>query len=118
MNPKRPPEPVDANGYHDRGNLRSRNGSYEPAIADYSKAIELKPDFAEAHYNRGSSFYELGSYEESIADLTRAIDLNPADARYYRQRSLVYLFTDRMELAEADEEMCEEIRNGELGEGG
>lgn len=117
MNPKRPPEPVDANGFHERGNLRSRNGSYELAISDYGKAIEMEPGFAEAHYNRGSSFYELGSYEESIADLTRAIDLNPADARYYRQRSLVYLFTDRMELAEADEEMCEVLRNRELGEG-
>jgi len=116
LNPKRPPEPVDANGFHDRGNLRSRNGSYELAIADYGKAIELEPGFAEAHYNRGSSFYELGNYEESLTDLTRAIYLNPYDARYYRQRSLVYLFTDQMDLAQADEEMCEELRVQE-GEG-
>ncbi len=118
MNARRPPDPVDANGFHDRGNLRSRNGSYELAIADYSKAIEMDPGFAEAHYNRGSSHYELGSYEEALADLTRAIDLNPNDARYYRQRSLVYLFTDRMDLAEADEEMCEDLRNRGLDEAG
>ena len=117
MNPRQPPDPVDSNGFHDRGNLRSRNGSYESAIADYNRAIELDPGFAEAHYDRGSSFYELGSYEEALADLTRAIDLNPNDARFYRQRSLVYLFTDRMDLAEADEEMCEVLRNQELGEG-
>ena len=70
MNPKRPPDPVDANGFHDRGNLRSRNGSYDSAIADYNQAIEMEPGFAEAYYNRGSSFYELGSYEEALADLT------------------------------------------------
>ena len=111
MNPNPPPEPVDAHGFHDRGNRRSRNGSYELAIADYSKAIEIDPAFAEAHYNRGSSFYELRRNEEAIADLTRAIELNPDEARYYAQRSLVYLFSDCMELAQADEETCEDLRN-------
>ena len=37
--------------------------------------------------------------------------MNPDDARYYAQRSLVYLFADRMDLAQADEEMCEDLRN-------
>ena len=111
LNPRTPQDPVDAKDFHRRGNLRSRNGSYESAIADYSKAIEMDVDFAEAHYDRGSSFYELGRYEESLADLNRAIDLDANDARYYRQRSLVYLFTDRIDLAQADEEMCEELRN-------
>ncbi len=59
---------------------------------------------------RGFS-YELGPYEEAIADLTRAIDLNPNDARYYGQRSSVYIFADRMDLAQADDEMCEDLRN-------
>ena len=117
MTPKRPPDPVDANGFHDRGNLRSRNGAYQSAIADYDRAIEMDPGFAAAHYNRGSSFYELGSYDEALDDLGRAIDLNPKDARYYRQRSLIYLFTDQMDLAEADEEMCEDLRNQELDDG-
>ncbi len=111
MNPKPPPEPVDAHGFHDRGNRHSRNGSYESAIADYSKAIEMDPGFAEAHYNRGFSFYELGQYEEAITDLSRAIQLNPSDARYYGQRSLVYIFADRMDLAQADEDMSEDLRS-------
>ena len=117
MRPKRPPEPVDANGFHDRGNRYSRGGSYEMAIADYSKAIEIDPGFAEAHYDRGFSFYEMGRYEEAIADLTRAIELNPNDGRYYGQRSLVYLFADRIDLAQADEEMCDDLRNRELDKG-
>ena len=111
MNPKRPPEPTDANGFHGRGSLRGRSGSYELAIADFSKAIEIYPGFAEAHYDRGCSFYELRQYGEAIADLTRAIELSPNEARYYAQRSLVYLFCDFMDLAQADEDMCEELRN-------
>ena len=103
--PTRPPEPVDADGFHNRGNRHGRNGSYEMAIADYNKAIEM-----DAYYNRGISFYEIERFDDSIADLTRAIDLNPDADHYYAQRSLAYLFTDRMELAQADEDMCEEIR--------
>ena len=47
--------------------------------------------------------------------MTLAIYLNPHDARYYAQRSLVYLFTDRMDLAQSDEEMCEDLRNRGFG---
>ena len=115
MNPKRipsrPPDPVDAEGFHTRGNRYSRTGSYESAIADYDKAIELDPNFADAHYDRGYSFYEMGRLDEAVKDLSRAIELNPDDDRYYALRSVVYLFSDHMDLAQIDEEMCEELRN-------
>ena len=109
--PSRPPEPTDAAGFLDRGNRHGRNGSYEQAIADYDKAIELDPNVADAHYDRGYSFYEMLRFEEAIRDLSRAIELNPDDDRYYAQRSVVYLFSDHLDLAQADEEMCEELRN-------
>ena len=54
--------------------------------------------------------YEMARYEEAIADLTRAIEVNPEAARYYGQRSLVYLFADRLDLAQADEEMSDALR--------
>ena len=107
-------EPQDAAGFHARGNRYSRNGAYERAIEDYSRAIELDGAFAEAHYDRGFSFYEVGLYDEAIGDLTRAIELNPEAAHYYGQRSLVYLFTDRLDLAQADEDMSDALRNRSL----
>ena len=67
--------------------------------------------FAEAYYDRGFSFYEVALYDEALADLNRAIELNPDAAHYYGQRSLVYLFTDRLDLAQADEEMSDALRN-------
>ena len=66
--------------------------------------------FAEAYYNRGYSYFELGVYEEAISDFTSAIEIDSNDARYYGQRSLAYLFTDQMDLAQWDEEKCEELR--------
>ena len=67
--------------------------------------------FADAYYDRGYSYYEVAHYEEALADLNRAIELNPEEARYYAHRSLIYLFTDRLDLAEADEEKSDELRS-------
>ena len=104
-------EPTDAPEFNQRGNRYSRNGAYEQAVADYTRAIQLDCSFAEAYFNRGVSYYELGMYEPAIADLTTAIELDPNDDSYYSRRSLAYLFTDQIELAQADEEKCEDLRN-------
>ena len=103
-------EPEDAAGYLDRGNRYSRNGVYHKAIEDYGKAIEMEPEFAEAFYHRGCSWYEVGKNEYAIADLTRAIELDPMADSYYGQRAIVYIFQDEPELAQADEEVCQELR--------
>jgi len=34
-------------------------GNYRQAIEDYSRAIEINPDYIEAYNNRGTSHYEL-----------------------------------------------------------
>jgi tetratricopeptide (TPR) repeat protein len=107
-------EPADAAGFHSRGNRYSRNGAYERAIEDYNRAIELDGAFAEAYYDRGFSLYELGLYDEAITDLTQAIELNPEADHYYGQRSLVYLFIDRIDLAQLDQEMSDTLRNRHL----
>ena len=108
---KRPEEPVDAPGFNQRGNRYSRNGVYEQAIEDYTRAIELDAAFAEAYFNRGVSYYEVGRYQEAITDLSQAIRLDPADDNYYSRRSLAYLFADQPELAQADQDRCDELRN-------
>ena len=111
-----PEEPADAEGFNRRGNQYSRNGAYEQAIADYTRALELDDTLADAWFNRGCSFYEMGMYDESIEDLTRpsktAIEIDPTDDNFYGRRSLAYLFSDRLEEAQADQDLCDEIRNG------
>ena len=109
-------EPNDAQGFNARGNRYSRNGAYEQALKDYTRAMELDPDFAEVYYNRGVSYYELGRYAEAIADFTRAIELNPQDDNTYGRRALAYLFSDQLELAQTDEEKCEELRHRRAAE--
>ena len=52
----------------------------------------------------------MGKNEDAINDLTRAIELNPTADSYYGQRAIVYIFEDNPDLAQADEDVCQELR--------
>ena len=103
-------EPTDAVGYVARGNRYSRNAVYQRAIEDYTTAIGLDPGYADAYYNRGCSYYEVGLFDKSIEDLTRAIEIDPGADEYYGQRSVVYLFNDQPDLAQADQDASDALR--------
>ena len=64
-----------ADTYYNRGLAHSRNGELDKAIQDYTKAIELKPDYAEAYYYRGGAFLRLGEPEKAKSDLVTARNL-------------------------------------------
>jgi tetratricopeptide (TPR) repeat protein len=49
---------------------------YDDAIADLERAIELRPDYAEAHANLGRTHLERENYDAALAELERAIELN------------------------------------------
>jgi tetratricopeptide (TPR) repeat protein len=72
-----------------RAGEKEQNGDLRGAIADYTQAIQLKPDFADAYKNRGDVRSELGDKPGAIADYNKAISLNPNDAGFYNNRALV-----------------------------
>ena len=55
--------------YHTRGLEHSKNGDHELAIENYTKAIELKPDYADAYYNRGKAYLRLGERKKAKSDI-------------------------------------------------
>ena len=50
---------------------------FENAIADYSKAIELKPNDFSSYNNRGAAYEDLNLMEQAIADYQKATELEP-----------------------------------------
>ena len=63
--------------YYSCGVGKYELGQYKEAIADFNKAIALKPDCTEAYFSRGSSNIQLRQYERAIVDLNKAIALKP-----------------------------------------
>lgn len=63
-------------------------GQLDLAVADFSKAISLKPEAVEAWYNRGIAFIVGQQYDRGIADLSEAVRLKPDFARAYCNRGL------------------------------
>jgi len=51
--------------------------SLELAIEEFSKAIALNPDFADAYNNRGTAYYLLGEQDKARRDFRTALSIDP-----------------------------------------
>jgi tetratricopeptide (TPR) repeat protein len=77
-------------------------GDFAGAIANYTKAIELKPDFLNAWNNRGTALYDLGRYEEAISNCNKAIELKPDYHIAWHNRGIALKALGRYEEAIAN----------------
>jgi tetratricopeptide (TPR) repeat protein len=75
---------------------------YDKAIADYTQAIQIDPNFATAYYNRASAYGMKTEYDKAIADYTRAIELNPGITGAYNNRGIAYFDKGDYDRAMAD----------------
>ncbi|HAG83914.1 MAG TPA: hypothetical protein DCL61_22885, partial [Cyanobacteria bacterium UBA12227] len=56
-------------------------GRIEEAIASFDKAIEIKPDNANAFYNKACTYALQSQIELALENLQQAINLNPDESR-------------------------------------
>ncbi len=97
--------------YGNRGVLYSNQQKYELALADYSKAIEINRNFANAYMNRGNLYSNQQKYELALADYSKAIEINPNDAMAYNNRGNLYFAQQKYKLALADYEEAIKINS-------
>jgi len=67
--------------YLNRGRVLADQGRIDEAIADYSQALRLDPDFDEAHYNLGYALAGQGRIDEAMAQYSEALRLKPDYAK-------------------------------------
>jgi arylsulfatase A-like enzyme/Tfp pilus assembly protein PilF len=70
--------------YHNRGTVHfdvfrrtGRAGSYERALADFRKAVEIDPAYSPAFFSLGVAYFQAGSFAEAIGNLEKALSLDP-----------------------------------------
>jgi tetratricopeptide (TPR) repeat protein len=60
------------------------------AIAEFGKALALRPGYAAAYVGRGIAYSDRHDYDHAIADYDKAIALKPDFAEAYNDRGLTY----------------------------
>ena len=79
-----------ASAFNNRGVAYRRKGLFDLAITDYSRAIQLNPEFATAYSNLGLAYAKQTRYELAIANFNQAIRIDPHDADTYLKRGNAY----------------------------
>ncbi len=73
------------------GNLSGERREYESAVNDFSRAIDLKPNFISAHFNRGVLYWlELENFYRAIRDMSCVMDLAPFRSEAWFNRAIAY----------------------------
>jgi len=87
--------------YQLRGVAYDNNGQYEKAVADYGRAIRIKPD-DEVYFNRGETYFKLQQYRRAVKDFSRAIRFNRRMVSAYHNRGTAYFHLRRYRRAIRD----------------
>ncbi len=72
--------PRDAGAYNDLANLLSMVGRTEEALAEYNRALEIKPDYVEVYLNRSIVLRRADRAAEGVAVLRNGLERLPESA--------------------------------------
>lgn len=86
----------NANIYIDRGVAYARKKMFNDAIDDFTKAIELRPDYALslAYYNRGLTNYKMNKYRLAKKDFLQTIKLDPMHIISDHAKAIIQVMPD------------------------
>jgi tetratricopeptide (TPR) repeat protein len=80
----------NAESFLKEGLKKNLDKKYDEAMTDYTKAVELNPDFVEAYMQRGTLGYRiLKKYNEALTDFEKAVQLAPNRADTFLHRGIV-----------------------------
>ena len=88
--------------YRERGIHYADLGHYDEAVADFSNAVELNPNYVTAYINRANAFAKLEQYKAAYQDFATAQKLSPTNKSIYAIRGSLNFLMGRFQDAAAD----------------
>jgi tetratricopeptide (TPR) repeat protein len=76
-----------------------RHGDGPGAVETFTKAIQRKPDFAEAWNKRATVYFLMGEHQKSLEDCDEVMKRNPAHFGALAGYGQIYLQLDQPERA-------------------
>jgi len=90
----------DAKTHYMAGLKHFGQNRFEEAIAEYTQALALKPDWADVLNAVATAQSKLGRHEEAVATIERAIEINPNDAFSFTSLSIFLQRQGKIQEAE------------------
>ena len=88
--------------YFNRGRAFDDLGRYNDAVADYSRALDIKPGHASARVNRGINYSIAGRHDLALTDFSTVIRTAPSNAAAYSNRGATFQLLGQYEAAMRD----------------
>lgn len=88
--------------YESKGQVLQEMQNYSAAIIEYTKLIQILPEYGQAYLSRGQSQMELMKYSEVISDVKNALRFptdNAQSETAVNLLALAYVFTDSLDSA-------------------
>jgi tetratricopeptide (TPR) repeat protein len=112
------PDPLLATVYFNAGFAHYEAKRYTEAVADFTRALEVKKDDEASLQYRALAYYNLKDYDGIITDMSRLIQMRPErpeNVTYYRVRGNVYAFKREYARAIADLEKALQLEPNDAG---
>ncbi|MCF8042353.1 MAG: hypothetical protein K9K65_03450 [Desulfarculaceae bacterium] len=70
-----------------QGDKKRAQKSYDQAMADYAKAIDVNTTWGMLYTNRGLTWQTLGQYQKALDDFNRSIEVEPGYGQAYQAKA-------------------------------
>jgi tetratricopeptide (TPR) repeat protein len=80
--------------------VHAQIGPYEDAIAYFSEAMEMDPNYSEYYNDRGAVYFKMDRLTDAERDYLRAIELSPPYAEVWTNLGQCYRAMERMDDAD------------------
>jgi len=78
-------------GHNNLGAVYLQKGRVDEALANFQKALEIHPRYADAHYNMGEAFALKGDMDQAIVEYEKALEIDPNDVDTHDNLGLAFL---------------------------
>jgi tetratricopeptide (TPR) repeat protein len=82
-----------------RGEALEAGGKTDEAIAEYRKALALKPELETVHFTIGNIYWRAGRMEEALAELAEELKVNPSDPHAHYESGDILLSQNKLDEA-------------------